>query len=81
MTDKNARDREAATRELLVRLEERIVSVQRELNDIQERLDEKYVTKKEFAPIQRAVYAAIGLILTAFIGSLIILVFKSGLIP
>ena len=81
MSDRNIRDREAATRELLVRLEERIISIQRELEDVQERLDEKYVTKKEFAPIQRAVYAAIGLILTAFIGSLIILVFKSGLMP
>ena len=66
------------TRELLVRLEERIIAIQKEINSIQGMLNDEYVTKKEFAPVQRSVYAAIGLILAAFIGTLITIAFKGG---
>lgn len=71
------------TREMLVRLEERIVAIQHEIRQIHKKIDEnqdelkeEYVTKAEFAPVKKAVYAAIGFILTGFIGSLLALVFK-----
>lgn len=63
-------------RDLLIRLDERFDSLERSLEEHRNNLKESYVTKIEFAPIQRAVYAAIGFILTGFLGALLTLVLK-----
>jgi preprotein translocase subunit Sss1 len=64
---------------LLVRLEERVVGLKdeiRELKELNTELKDAYVSRREFFPIQRSVYAAIGLIVTGFLGSLIYIVMK-----
>lgn len=48
--------------------------IRRDLDDIKERLDGKYVTKDEFAPVKSLVYGQVGLILTAVISAFIALV-------
>jgi len=70
--DKFARE----DRHLTARLEERIKNVQEDMDEFKD----EYVTRKEFLPIQRAVYSAIGIILTSFLGSAILLIWKSGVI-
>ncbi len=48
-----------------------------QIDSIYKKLTDEYVTCKEFEPIQKAVYAAIGLIVFAVIGALVTLVIKS----
>lgn len=62
--------------ELLIRLDERTAQIQRQLDALIKSTDIDFVTKAEFQPIQRAVYAAIGFILTGVIGGLITLLLK-----
>lgn len=49
----------------------------RSIDKIKDELKSGYVTKIEFSPVQKAVYAAIGFILTGFMGALLTLVLKS----
>ncbi len=81
VNDKDAR--------LLVRLDERLISIQNELKELHHAIKElheevdknilsnksEYVTQKEFEPVKKLVYAASGLILTAFLGAIFSLVF------
>jgi hypothetical protein len=67
---------------LLIRLDERVRVLNQKQDDILEKIDEmrnefrsEYVTQKEFEPVRRAVYAAIGLVATAIIGAAIAVVF------
>lgn len=41
---------------------------------------DKFVTKIEFTPVQKAVYAVIGFILTGFLGAVLSLVLKTATI-
>jgi hypothetical protein len=65
-------------RQLLIRLDERmkamvedLAELKEDINDIKSNLKAEYVTKREHAPIQRAVYSAIGIILTAVLGTVL----------
>lgn len=62
--------------ELLIRLDERTSQIQKQLDALIKSTDIDFVTKTEFQPIQRAVYAAIGFILTGVIGGLLTLLLK-----
>lgn len=48
--------------------------VKLELNQLQEDVEKKFVTKSEFAPVKKIVYSAAGLILIGVFGALINLV-------
>lgn len=48
----------------LGQLNERTIQIQNKLDDFIARADREYVTKKEFNPIQKLVYGAVGIILT-----------------
>ena len=56
-------------------------SVKKELiisiDKIKDELKLSYVSRLEFTPVQRAVYSAIGFILTAFLGALVTLLLKT----
>lgn len=85
------------TNELLIRLDERIGSMQRELTNVNEEIAEirrqisndknddrvnlkNYVTKEEFSPIQKTLYAIASLIIMTVVGTLLSLVIhKSGI--
>ena len=43
--------------------------IKKEIEEINEKLDKKYVTKIEFEPIKRIVYGVVGIILTGVIGT------------
>ncbi len=43
-----------------------------------EKWDKTFVTKAEFRPVQKIVYAAVGIVLTAFLAGLIVLVINTG---
>lgn len=79
------------TNELLIRLDERIQAIQRDVNELHEEINDlkrqikadkaedkinlkNYVTKDEFIPIQRSIYAVASLIIMTVIGTLVSLV-------
>lgn len=64
-------------RDLLIRLDEKLDNLDATVSELKKDLREQYVTKIEFTPVQRAVYAAIGFILTGFLGAVLTLVFKA----
>jgi hypothetical protein len=64
-------------------METEITALQKDMEYVKERLDEivdkldtKYVTKDEFAPIRALVYGCASIMLTAVVGSLVYLVIK-----
>lgn len=77
-------DRETQSdRELLIRLDERLVTLQRQLEDRMRQSDaavitlrHEFVTKAEFMPVQRAVYAAIGFIVIGVFGGFLTMLLK-----
>lgn len=48
------------------------------VNEISDKLDEKYVTQDEFDPIKKIVYGIVALILTAVVGAIVSLVLNRG---
>lgn len=52
--------------------------IEKGFKDLQDEL-KCYVRKEEFATIKSIVYGMVGAILTAFIGAVILLVFKNGI--
>jgi hypothetical protein len=72
-------------RDLLIRVDERTLSIEKRLNEsmssnteriihIENKIDEKCVTKEEFQPVRLIVYGLVGIILVAVVGALIGLV-------
>jgi len=50
--------------------------IKRSINEIKKNMDDDYVQKSEFEPIQKIVYAMVGLVLTAVVTAVITLVIK-----
>lgn len=76
-------------RDLLIRLDERTLSIEKRLNEssatndnritkVEEYIEKKCVTREEFSPIRLVVYGLVGLILVAVVGALIGLVVIKG---
>lgn len=55
---------------LLARIDERTLQMQKALDDIAK----KYVTREEFEPVRKIVYAGAGIILASVFGALVTLV-------
>jgi len=51
-----------------------VINTNKAIEEINSKLDEKYVTKESFVPIQYLVYGLISMILVAVIGALLTLV-------
>lgn len=71
--------------ELLIRLDARLENIEKTVVENHVAMAEHisdakdtFVTKSEFSPVQKAVYAAIGFILTGFLGAVLSLVLKSA---
>ena len=62
--------------ELLTRIDERTLQMQSAIEELEHKLEEKYVTQAEFWPVRTLVYAGAGFILTAVMGGLIALVVR-----
>lgn len=72
-------------RDLLIRLDERMLTIQKALYQVEttqskfvETIRNEYVTKVEFAPVQRAVYAAVGFIVMGMLGGLMTILLKGA---
>ena len=50
--------------------------IRRDLDVINEKLDNGFVTKEEFAPVRNLVYGLVGLLLTGVIGSFLMVVIR-----
>lgn len=57
-------------------IETDIKYIRRDLDKIIEKLDRNYVTKAEFAPVQKIVYGMVALILTGVVVALLALVIR-----
>lgn len=62
--------------ELLIRLDERLQQINMKLDRYIEASSKDYVSKNEFIPVQRAVYAAIGFIVTGVMGGVLTILIK-----
>jgi ABC-type phosphate transport system permease subunit len=51
--------------------------IQRDIAEINLKLDDKYVTKDQFEPVKNVVYGLVALILIAVVGALIALVINN----
>lgn len=61
-----------------VAMAEHISDLKKEIANTTSDAKDTFVTKSEFSPVQKAVYAAIGFILTGFLGAVLSLVLKSA---
>jgi len=55
----------------LARIEERLDAACQLLRQLSDRLDQHYVTREEFEPVQRIVYGLVGLVLLTVMGCLL----------
>ena len=62
--------------DLLIKLNENMSHVKADIAKIYARLDDKYVTKDEFAPIQKLVYLLVGIVLSAVGGGVMTIILK-----
>lgn len=69
--------RRASDRDMLIRNDQRLDSVERAVEDVGHRFDE-YVTKDQFKPVMLIVYGIATAILTGVGGAILNLVIKQG---
>ena len=50
--------------------------IQRDIAEINIKLDDKYVTKDEFIPVRNVVYGLVGIILLSVIGAILTIVLR-----
>lgn len=55
-----------------------IVSISTDIKDINEKLDEKFVTKEAFWPVKTIVFGFVGLMLIALIGAMLYTILPHG---
>ena len=67
-------DNIADYKELLIRIDERTAALAADMAEVKLRIEKNYVTKDEFEPIKRIVYAVSLLVITSFVGALFALI-------
>lgn len=55
---------------------EQLTRVREDIKSLENKIDNNYVTKTEFEPVQKLVYGLVGLVLTTVFGALVLLVIK-----
>jgi len=60
----------------LALIEQALDYIKKDIKDIKEELDGKYVTQDQFEPVRRIVYGGVAFILIAVVGAVIALVVK-----
>ena len=69
-------ENETTENAMLARIDERTSTLVRDIEEIKEALNAKYVTHAEFDPVKKLVYGMVGLVMVAVVGALISLVVK-----
>lgn len=67
---------EQTDHDILLILKQDMATVKREVEEVKERLEEKYTLKVEFSPIQRIVYGMVSISLLTIATALLALLFK-----
>lgn len=62
--------------ELLGRIDERTLTLVNSIEELKHDLEQNYVSKEEFAPVKAIVYGGAGIVMTAVLGGLMVLVIK-----
>jgi thiosulfate reductase cytochrome b subunit len=57
-------------------MQEQIVGIKDTVERIEQKLENKYVSKEEFAPIKRLVYGCVSIILSSVVLALVALIIK-----
>jgi len=52
--------------------------IQRDIEEIKQKLEGEYVTQDEFDPVKKIVYGMVGVVLLAVIGALVALVMRTS---
>lgn len=73
---KNLLEQQASDPITLALLRKDISYIQKDISEINTKLDNKYVTVETFEPIKRIVYGLVGLILIAVVGAILALIIK-----
>jgi cell division septum initiation protein DivIVA len=69
-------DKAAETADKVLLFAQDMQYIKTDIKEIKDKLDNKYVTKEEFSIVRSLVFGLVALILTAFVGGLVFLVFK-----
>lgn len=56
----------------------KIDELKKQFNNLEEKIDNNFVTKTEFDPIKRLVYGMVGIILTGVIVGILAIIIKKG---
>jgi len=64
-----------------VRIEENIKQMQKDIAEIKKQLENDYVHKHTFEPVQKIVYGVVGIIVMTVFTALVALVVNSGGLP
>lgn len=76
MTDPLLRSPDDSPAVLLARIDERVETLMKQVEKIQDDLDSKFVTKTEFDPVKKLAYGAVTAALMAVGGAILGLVIK-----
>lgn len=64
--------------DLLITIAERSERIERDIDDLKKELDEKYVTKTEFAPVRSIAFTIVGTVgVAVLLGLLAVIIQKS----
>lgn len=50
--------------------------IQRDINEIKQKLDDSYVTQDQFDPIKRVVYGLVSLVLVSVVGAIMVFILR-----
>lgn len=59
-------------------MREAMVEIKKDVADLKNELEGKYVTRESFEPVQKLVYGLVGVILVAVIGALVAMVVRTS---
>lgn len=61
--------------DLLVRIDERMINLEKSITELENKLRKNFVTKIEFKPIKKIIYGFLGVVLTSVLFSILSLIF------
>lgn len=64
--------------EMLIVIKERVDQIWHRMQFLEKRIDDKLVTKQEFAPVRSLVYGTVGLLLTTVVLAMVGMVVVGG---
>ena len=60
----------------MARLDEKMTHVESKVDEINSKLDHKYVTREEFKPVKQVVFGLVSVILLSVVGAVVALIIR-----